>query len=65
MTTEINMVAEYKTNIQTSVVLLYISIHNKKIKHLQEHLKYQINRNKANKVQAKSQHKHAHIHDQM
>lgn len=34
MTTEINMVAEYKTNIQTSVVLLYISIHNKKIKHL-------------------------------
>lgn len=26
------MVAEYKTNIQISVVLLYISIHNKKIK---------------------------------
>ena len=39
MTTEINMVAEYKTNIHTSVLFLYISRHNKKIKHLQEHLK--------------------------
>lgn len=39
MITEINMVAEYKANIQITVVFLYISIHNKKIKHLQEHLK--------------------------